>query len=200
MQGSYPDASADFVEQTWNKVLADQQRIADEAKAVEDIQFPKEFLAEHQVPNASDGFVEQTLQKVLGQQESPLEFADSPDLQPLLHHYQAPNPSDEFVERTLQALRPRPQARSQARPLARPLNWRSWAVAAALVLLGLSLFLRQASPTTLGFVPATSFSPVPWSTRMSAMEAEHNKDAELPWNYEDGLVTLARVAKAGGGT
>jgi len=178
LQERYPAASADFVEQTLARVIADQAEIAYEEQRVDEFRFDPAFLALLEVPPVASDFVDNTLQRVLAQQRQ--RASGDRALENLMHRYQVPPVSEDFVRRTLSALDTGDQ-----RPAA--FRRRAYAWAAAILLLAGTLLLvprsiDRESPTGR---PTAAYTPVRFGTVMATtakLRAERDGDP---------LVTLA---------
>ncbi len=184
----YPAASADFVENTLARVMADRREIAEDAGKVDKIQFDPELLAHLQAPETSTGFVERVLAAVMAQRQ----HAQSKDhaLEQLLSQYTVPEVSADFVRRTLTALGTRQRRRE--RNTVRPRQWAlAWAAAAAL-LLALP-FLFGPWPTAANEGPPTAvYTPVRFGGVMAT-------GARLRgFRRADDLVTLAYLVSRPG--
>ena len=180
--------SDDFVERTFQRVVQDQRRIAQEADQVDDVQFPPGFLDTYQVPEPSGKFSSRLMARL--EKGEPLST-----WQRQLATYTTPEPSQDFVDRTLAALErfgdtPRPRAlRATNLRFKRPALY---AAAAAAVLVTALLWPRT---EPLPSITASAYSASPFATAMAA-QIQAGDVGALDLGAPDPLLLMATGALA----
>ena len=175
--------SPDFVERTCQRVIEDQQRIAEEAERVDEIQFPERFFAAYGTPEPSVSFTARLMARMRAGEDPPLVRLMSID--------SVPEPSQDFVERTLAALRvPRLRALPSP-PAARLRILAPWAAAAAILVVALLAWPRPSEPPTTP--TAAAFSASPSATAMAG-QIRARDVGSLNLRAADPLLMLARGA------
>ncbi len=172
--------SPEFVERTCQRVYEDQQRIAEEADLVDEIQFPEQFFAAYDIPEPSPGFTNRLMARMREGKPS--------SLVQMMTSYSVPEPSQDFVERTLAALRvPRLRALPLP-PTARLRILAPWAAAAAILVAALLSWPRPNDPPTT--ITAAVFSASPAATAMAG-QIRAREVGSLNLRAADALLMLA---------